>query len=65
VSKFLVEIASGKSACTLTLAHFLRSEGYRVYYAEKNNALLSDLRRLSEIDQKIAVVFDGYSAFRP
>lgn len=61
---FVGEIASGKSASTLILASFLHSEGYRVFYAEKSDSLISDLRRLSVVNEKIAVIFDGYSPFR-
>lgn len=61
---FIGELASGKSASTLTLAAFLRQEGYRTYFAEHGESLKSDLQRLSDLDQKMAVIFDGYSPFR-
>jgi len=61
---FVGELASGKSASTLNFAAFLRSEGYRIYYAHKGTSLAADLHRLAEADDKVAVVFDGYSDFR-
>jgi len=61
---FTGEIASGKSASTLNITKYLRDSGYRVYYALKGSSLQSDLRRLSSLDEKIAVIFDGYSPFR-
>lgn len=61
---FTGEIASGKSASTLNIAKHLIDIGYRVYYAEKGTALQSDLRRIAAINEKIAVIFDGYSPYR-
>ena len=61
---FVGEMCSGKSASTLTLSAKLRGRGYRVYYAEKREALLGDLRLLAEFNDKVAVIFDGYAAFR-
>jgi hypothetical protein len=51
---FVGEIASGKSASTLTLGAFL----------QEGESLISDLRRLSDLEQKVAVIFDAYSRFR-
>lgn len=61
---FTGEIASGKSASTLNLASFLIGEGYRVFYAIKSTLLSNDLLRLGSINEKIAVIFDGYSNYR-
>lgn len=61
---FTGEIASGKSASTLILASFLINEGYRVFYAQKGPTLSSELSRLGEINEKISVIFDGYSSYR-
>lgn len=61
---FVGEIASGKSSSTLNLALFLIEEGYRVYFAQKGSSLADDLRRLCNYDDKMAVIFDGYSPYR-
>ena len=61
---FVGEIASGKSASSLTLACFLMTHGYNVYYAEKGDLLPHDLREISEINEKIAIIFENYSPFR-
>jgi hypothetical protein len=61
---FVGEIVSGKSASTLTLGKFLRDEGYQVFYAEEGESLIPDLRRLSDLQGKTAVIFDSYSLFR-
>lgn len=58
------KIASGKSASTLDIASHLRSEGYRVYYAEKGQSLTVDLAKVAKFSDKTAVIFDGYSPFR-
>lgn len=59
------EIASGKSSSTLDLARHFIDKGYRVYYAEKTPSLMGDLRRIADIGEKVVVIFDGYSPFRP
>ncbi|MBE9188675.1 SIR2 family protein, partial [Microcoleus sp. LEGE 07076] len=61
---FIGEMASGKSASTLTLSAYLRQLGYRVYYAVKHSSLKADLRRISGYEERIAIIFDGYAQFR-
>lgn len=61
---FVGEIASGKSASTLTLAVYLLDQSYKVFYAVRGASLSADLRKLSGIQDKVAVVFDGYASFR-
>ncbi len=58
---YVGELASGKTACALNMAVHLTTEGYRVYYASKGATLVEELRFLSRINDKIAVVFENYA----
>lgn len=58
------EFASGKSATALSLvADFIR-QGYRAYRAVHGTHLADELTDLATVDDRIVLVFEGYSTFR-
>lgn len=58
------EFASGKSATALSItADFIR-QGYKAYFAVHGTRLAEELANLATIDDRIVVVFEGYSGFR-
>jgi len=59
------EILSGKTATALSLAGWLVRQGYRAFLAENGPKLADELAHLATLDDKVVVIFDGYSPFRP
>jgi hypothetical protein len=58
------EFVSGKSATALSItSEFIRS-GYKAYFATHGPNLSSELERLARFDDRVIVVFEGYSTFR-
>lgn len=58
------EFVSGKSSTALNIvADFVR-QGYRAYFAVHGSSLANELADLAAIDDRIVVVFEGYSTFR-
>lgn len=58
------EFASGKTATALSLVSEYIRQGYKAYFALHGAHLTDDLAHLATIDDRIVVVFEGYSAFR-
>ena len=59
------ELLSGKTATALSLTGWLIRQGYRAFLAENGPKLADELAHLATVDDKVVVVFDGYSPFRP
>lgn len=59
------ELLSGKTATALSLTGWLVRQGYRAFLAENGPKLADELAHLSTMDDKVVIVFDGYSPFRP
>jgi hypothetical protein len=58
------EFVSGKTAAALSIAGEFIRQGYRVYRAVHGAHLADDLTDLMTIDDRVVVVFEGYSTFR-
>ncbi|WP_375270976.1 SIR2 family protein [Sphingomonas sp.] len=58
------EFVSGKSAAALTIVANFVQQGYRAYFAEHGARLSEELDELASLDDRVVVVFEGYSTFR-
>ena len=58
------EFVSGKTSAALSMAAEFIRQGYRAYFAVHGPHLADELSNLAQIDDRIVVVFEGYSTFR-
>lgn len=58
------EFVSGKSSAALSIVSEFVKQGYRAFFATHGPRLTEDLANLAQIDDRIVVVFEGYSTFR-
>jgi hypothetical protein len=58
------EFVSGKSATALSIVADLIRQGYRAYFAIHGNSLSQELADVASVDDRIVIVFEGYSTFR-
>lgn len=57
------EFVSGKSATALSLASSFMKKGYRAFLATHGPSLSDELADLAKVDDRILVIFEGYSTF--
>lgn len=58
------EFASGKTSTALSIVSEYIRQGYKAYFALQGARLADDLAHLAAVDDRIVIVFEGYSTFR-